>query len=568
MKIAAKNQILTVHLEYKNSDGRKIAGCWDHSAAEFQKKPFIVIPPAYGETKKNALYLAYYLVLNGFNVLRYDATNHIGESDGEIFNYTFNQAKTDLIDSMDFVEERFHSRTFGIAATSLAVRIAIKTAAEDNRIGFIISMAGITNFRYSLQAIYDEDIIGDFLNNRAKGEYTIIGHKVKNRFLKVAVENSYYNLDSTINDINSIRIPIVFIHPENDEWNKEKDIDNIIGSSMNKNLYKIVIPRAMHQFYENPGRAKATLQRAVIASIQFAYDTPLVPSQITEPDIKDIIAQNKIEKAWLKKYELTKQKEQKFWSNYMNQYATLAKSNDYIEFFSKIVNIWGNIQEGDIILDAGCGNGHFGLYMIHSMLQRFKDNKENVEIMPSSFIYIGADFVEGPLKEAMIGHFEAKSKEPYLNTFQKFFYLLQDLNPAPQNPVLNQARLAMFSSNFFDKICCSLLLSYVKDPLSLLKEFFRVLKQGGKIVITTMKPHCDLSKIYRDYLRQGLNKKEIEDARLLLDSAGKIEEKENTGYYQFFSEDELRALLLESGGINVKTYHSFGNQANIAVAEK
>ena len=48
-----------------------------------KKTPLIIIPSAYAETKKDALHLSYYLVANGFQVLRYDNTNHTGESDAE-----------------------------------------------------------------------------------------------------------------------------------------------------------------------------------------------------------------------------------------------------------------------------------------------------------------------------------------------------------------------------------------------------------------------------------------------------------------------------------------------------
>ena len=66
----------------------KIVGYYDYIVgSEFKKKDFIIIPPAYGETKKDYISLSYYLVINGFHVIRYDATNHAGESDGETVDF-------------------------------------------------------------------------------------------------------------------------------------------------------------------------------------------------------------------------------------------------------------------------------------------------------------------------------------------------------------------------------------------------------------------------------------------------------------------------------------------------
>lgn len=561
-----KERIITTRLEYKNSNGMKIVACWDHSQDGYYKKPYIIIPPAYGETKKNSLQLGYYLAQNGFNVIRYDATNHVGESEGDVFYASVSQDKNDLITTMDFISNEMKTSQFGVVATSLGARVGIKCASQDKRIRFVICIAGVVDFRFTLMTVYNEDIIGDFLKGSPRHTYEIFGYEMGNYFLESAVKDEYHNLETTINDIQNIDVPIVFICPEEDEWNKIEDIDKIISIFPKKKIQKLIIPKGMHTIYENFSAAKLAIYETVKACINFTYNTSIRSEQIIEPDIKDIIEQNKIEKAWLKKYELTKKEEREFWSKYMNQYGALIKSNDYLQFLELITLQLGKIHDGDIILDAGCGNGHFGLYLIHLALREYQSEKGGIELIPPSYIYIGVDFVEGPIKDALIKHFGAKLTRADLNETQKFFYILQDLDPP--DPESTSGRLLMFSENTFNKICCSLLLSYVKEPLRLLKELYRVLKPGGKIVVTTMKPYCDLSKIYRNYLQQTLDPSEIEEARRLLNAAGKIKERENLGYYQFFSEEELEDILTKTGFSNIKIYRSFGNQANVTVAEK
>jgi SAM-dependent methyltransferase len=120
----------------------------------------------------------------------------------------------------------------------------------------------------------------------------------------------------------------------------------------------------------------------------------------------------------------------------------------------------------------------------------------------------------------------------------------------------------------FDKICCNLVVSYLDDPLRTLKGLFRSLKPGGKIVVSSLKPHADLSQIYRDFIQVSRTAEELEQARLVLNNAGMIKHKEAEGYYQFFSETELRDLLVEAGGSHTQVFRSFGDQANVAVAER
>lgn len=559
-------KIITTRLEYKNLSGLKLIACWDHSSEGYEKKPFLIIPPAYGETKKSSIHLGYYLAQNGFNAIRYDATNHLGESDGEIFNHTLPNAKDDLIATMNFLSKEFSAHQLGIVATSSGARISIKAASIDSRIHFIASIAGVVDYSYTLWAVYNEDIIGNFLRNLAKDKYEILGHEVDSHFLELAVKEGYHNLDTTIKDIHNINAPIVFICPEEDEWNRVDDIEKIIKTFPNKNIQKIIIPKGMHLIYENTNAAKMALCETVRVCVGLTYNTQVNLKQIIEPDIKDVLEQNKTEKAWLKKYELTKEEEKQFWNKYMNQYGTLIKSNDYLQFLKLITDLLGEIHEGDIILDAGCGNGHFGLYLIHSLLKKHQLQQEEIELFPPSYIYIGVDFVEGSIKEALLKHLGARLKKIDLNKSQKFFYILQDLDFSDN--MTSSRPLSMFGNNFFDKVCCSLLLSYVKEPNVVLKELLRILRPGGKIVVTSLKPYCDLSKIYRNYLQQMVNAEDIDEARRLLNAAGKIKEKENIGYYQFFSEEELEKILTKVGFTDIEVYRSFGNQANVAVAEK
>ena len=44
----------------------------------------------------------------------------------------------------------------------------------------------------------------------------------------------------------------------------------------------------------------------------------------------------------------------------------------------------------------------------------------------------------------------------------------------------------------------------------------RVLKPGGTIVVSSLKPYADLSQIYRNFVDQTENNEELEEARKLL----------------------------------------------------
>ncbi len=112
------------------------------------------------------------------------------------------------------------------------------------------------------------------------------------------------------------------------------------------------------------------------------------------------------------------------------------------------------------------------------------------------------------------------------------------------------------------------MISYLQDPLSTLGEFMRVLTPNGRLVITNLKPHADLSQIYRNFVQRADRPEEMEEGRQLLNNSGKIKQAEGDGIFRFFDRQELAMLLTSSGAVQPRVYSTFANQGYIVVAEK
>ena len=77
-----------------------------------------------------------------------------------------------------------------------------------------------------------------------------------------------------------------------------------------------------------------------------------------------------------------------------------------------------------------------------------------------------------------------------------------------------------------------------------------------------------MSEIYRGFVNICANEADVKAARELLNEAGQIKHKEGTGVYHFYSEKELKTLLVAAGFKKIRTLRSFANQANIAIGVK
>jgi len=553
--------IVSELITYSNHQGKRIVGFFDHPRRMAGNEPIVVVPPGYGETKRDALTVAYYLARNGFRAIRYDATDHLGESEGEIATTTMAKLQGDLASTIDYIERTFGMKRVGVIASSLATRMAIKAAAEDPRIVFLLGVVGVVNLQETLKAIYQEDIIGDVASGRVKEFYDVLGFNIDKEYPISAIRDRYHDLESTVRDMQDIRIPVVFLVAEKDAWVRLADVRLVVESSQSSPRDLHLIPEAMHQLFENPKAARIALKQTVISGTKYLYEKALKLEEVVEPNLRELARQNQLEKQRLGALtRITPEGERQFWSEYLSSYLMLSKVPDYRHYLSLIQELLGGIRDGDVLLDAGCGVGYFGAWLTAALFNRQK--KTGVKV--PTFQYIGLDFVDSALQQARAQHDQivttclaeqrgAGGKGVPIG----FVYLSGDLN----EPL-------SLSDGSIDKICCSLVLSYLKEPLLCARELMRVLRPGGQLVITSLKPYPDLSEIYRNFISHARTEQDILEARRLLSNAGRIRQKEGEGHYSFYSEKELTALMVAIGGENVKVQRSFGNQANVAVASK
>jgi SAM-dependent methyltransferase len=212
-------------------------------------------------------------------------------------------------------------------------------------------------------------------------------------------------------------------------------------------------------------------------------------------------------------------------------------------------------------LDAGCGNGNYGFFLLLKQAYKGRQNLELLGSQPCS--YFGIDFVHEAVSEA------------YRRIKELQQGLLKDTGLSSRHPLLTDefavADLEVglpFPDNFFDQICCNLVVSYLQTPEKVVGELCRVLKPGGRLVVSSLKPNPDLSEIYRNFVAVTKNEEEIAEARKLLSNAGAIKVKEVRGLYYFYSEGELKRLFRRCGLRLIRVLRSFGDQANLIVGRK
>ena len=552
-------QIQTEFVRFPNQTGLKLVACVDH-AGELRSRPWVLVAPKYGETKKSNLQMAYHLAANGLNVLRFDHTNHVGESEGQALNFDLPGAVEDITACLDFLADTYGVKRVIMLANSLSARCALRVAANDSRVSKFISVAGVVNLLATMSEIYREDILSQYRAGRRWGVTNFLGLEVRgDGFLDSAVSSQLYDLAGTISDAGKLRVPLIYFFAERDTWVRREEVEQVVG--VNPRARMILVPAAMHEVRENP-RAAEQLFREVIWSC--LHDEPCPPDTnglLRIPDKKLVLEENRRERERMRRSEMPAESEKEFWSVYLKKYSIMERSSDFQEYLQLLARLCRPLPPGAVVLDAGCGNGMFGLWVLHEAAE----HQARTAPAARPLVYVGLDLTQRGLTDAMTRHVEVqrpvavREGRPGVQYSMIDFDLLENGGLAGQLP---------FADDTFELICCSLVLSYLKHPEALLRELHRVLKPGGTFVASSMKPHCDLSVIYRDSIAQQVTSEEIEAGRDLLRAAGKIKLKEEIGHYAFFSQTELAGLLLDAG-FNVRESHqSLGNQAVVVKAVK
>ena len=548
--------IQSSRLALQNSSGQTIMAYHDHPTdTDFSVLPVVVLAPGYGETKRDYLTLAYYFANNGFHVIRYDHTNHVGESQGTHFDISLSSMKRDFQTVTQFVRQQWPKSPVIGVASSLASRVALKAEAEASSLTLLVLLVGIVDVQQSVAVVHQEDVFANYRNGQIQESANILGFNVGRQFLQDAITHKFSTLKTTLEDVQNLKTPVLYISAGKDAW-IEKQALATFKQSLDSRVSKwLDVPEALHRIQENPKIARATY-RQIIQHCHEKLGGRFLSIPIHDPNRVDLGRQNRKEKIASQQQSHTNVG-QAFWSNYLGNFQTVATCQDYVQLLDHVFHVLGPVSPGQRFLDAGCGNGNAGLYFLRS-LQKVSSHPL---LLDEPIRYVGIDVVDealGRAQDQMTGVYQSlmESNVGQIPTIQMSWSQVDLQHPLP------------FADNQFDRIVSNLVLGYVSDPQATLRELFRVLAPGGRMVISNLKPNGDFSGIYHNLVSDAGQSNQKTEARELLNNYGKIRQAEKEGQFRFFDQTEWKKTLDALNCVYAGVYPTFANQAYLIVLEK
>jgi SAM-dependent methyltransferase len=211
-----------------------------------------------------------------------------------------------------------------------------------------------------------------------------------------------------------------------------------------------------------------------------------------------------------------------------------------------------HLEAGNRVADLGCGTGGFA-----NVVSR-------LDSVPSPLVIDGIDYVVDAVRKA-----RSDWEAPLRARGVVLRLLLANLDIRKKDDAIPLA------SGAYDAVVGSLLVSYLGDPLRLLREARRLLKPHGRLVVSALRRDADVSKIYVSELRleevrqqfgaEAARERE-EASHHFLNEASRLLDLEERGWFQFWDPKDLAALVRAAGFKKVRTVRTFGDPPQAVVS--
>ena len=542
--------------------------------------PVVVVPPAYGRKKEDTAALALTLVETFANagepllVVRYDGTGAVGESERsgparddphyENAGFRLSRAVEDLHDTLDHLEAdpSFRLGPVAVVSFSLAAVAARRAIALDGgrRVRCWVVPQGASDARDVVRnSTGGIDYLGDHRRGARRGLQTVVGHLIDtDAFCADAWEHGLADLAEARADLARIRVPITWLCGSYDYWVNAHRVTDLLSVEGTGRRELVVVPtghvarssaEAMAVFGLVAGRVARDLLGRTLA--------PRTPS------MGRILATMSAERARLRRPSFCPRR---YWSSYLLGkegnplgFDVISLTADYGDLLRAQAEALG-ARPGDRVVELGAGTGNAAEAVVESMpadAGGHPTELDLVDLVPEALAVARAKLA----RQQASGQAARATVRVHA----------QDLSAAGRGDLLP------FGDASVDRLLASLLVSYLPEPLALLKEARRVIRPGGRLVVSSMRPDTDVSGPLAGLLARiqadpedvvaGYDRERLVAAvRHYVNDAARLLDLATAGVFRFYEAEELASLLVRVGFTNVGTLRAFGEPGQAVVA--
>ena len=519
-------------VDFSDRNGQLLRGIIDSWGAS-ERSTAVVIPPAWGRTKETLSPLAHTIVScfkaadEPVRVLRFDGVGKRGESYREpsaqvpgleCTRMRFSQGVDDIIAAVDYLHSgSIPDKTIVVSFSASSIE-ARRALAVDRRVGGWVCVVGSADLQSMMKRISGGiDFALGIERGIQFGNQEILGVTVDmDRAGRDALDHNLVYMGDARVDMNQIQAPVTWIHGRSDAWMDLDRVKDILGQGdpSNRRLVEAPIGHMLRSSSEALSVFRFVASEiGRMAGKAFPPNFPVSGAELLRK-----------QRAERKRRPQPSFEPRSFWKHYLLGgplgigYELMSSISPFRDLMSTQVEAL-QVRAGDRVLDLGSGTGSALPYL---------SGKRPAQVIELDLV------------------FEAMRKARMRGAGGSGVHYLQAHVGNGKIPLADKS---------VDRVLASLLLSYVSEREQVLEEIARVVRPGGRIVLSTLVRDADMSKL----LIEGMG--ELQDAvelfpegvtlssavRDFSNEASRLLDLEEHGAFQFWEAEELSSFISSLG---------------------
>lgn len=561
--------ILTAAHTLRNREGYTIALRHDFpTRGGGDYDPLVLLCPGYGTTQHAYVALAYTLAGRGFHVLRYDHSRHVGLSDGDPSQTTFTSLEDDLDTVLTFVHEHWPERPLTLLASDLLGRIALRRRDWHRWIRLLLLLNPALDLGHCLRTLHHRDLLQEHLSGTRLGLGNLLGIPLDiDHFLADAVAAQYTEGTVLQEELTHCGTEVVVLTGEQEGPDcsipaPPQTLLNEVLSRLGAKGRKVMLPSSTLTAGPIPPLTlRASWQQ--LSHLCQAGQTLHEPGAIRRPSL--LLATStraRFERDQLRhKQAIGTASNERLWTAHTDLTRALDELPAHWHSIDQLYQLLQPLDGNVALLDLGCGMHSFARLLLLNLAYRLRAQtwRHNQPLR-----YVGFDFSSTAL------HAARTSTQEALQHLDKLFSgRISAPTPVTQQWALGRSTEALpFADRSFDRVAANFSLSFARSPMHTLRELFRILRPGGKLIVKAFTPTADLARLYRPALHE-LGIDAFSGApRLALHRMAQCCVALRTGQLHTFEEESLTTQLSRFTPLAPRLVRTLAGQILLAAAEK
>jgi SAM-dependent methyltransferase len=517
--------------------------------------------PGFAHPKEQYSELAYYLAGQGIQVLRYDCTNHVGESDGVAPHATLSDMLLDFVTVLDFAAEFWPSCPLFVIGHGAGGRIAARGLKDHSRLAGLLLLHVPLDLDEELHRLLHTDVDPMQAHKPDFETGTIFGlNVISEHFVHDAILSRLAGVQDFLDDLERLRAPTGIFAPLEEAAAHRDSLNRIRAALGEACRFVTFLAEPITGAPALPLHPDNWFDRIARFCLTEASRRPQADGLVPMP-MQDLRLEMGLELTRVRcLHHRSSAERARNWNHYAIHSRMLLNLPEYWKLLERSGQLLGPLDNTHRLLCIGDGSSHLGTFLLTHRAYRHRT--------------LGTAGSGGPAYTSLDFHFDGliQSRQTLLSIQAKLSRETIRSWPADQSlqPSFFLGDLDdpfPVADNSYDAVFCHIVLGHFANPLSAIRECMRVLIPGGRLVLLCLQPAADLSTWYRHQL-SGHAPGAGPSSSALLRAFGEFHRGYLEGVLRRFTYRQVELLLEAAGGRLPAVESALTDHVHIASARK